>query len=273
MTLRKTTSLTTLLSFILLLATSIILYVAPQGKIAFWANWKIWGLGKEEWGALHTNLGFLFIIAGIFHTVVNWNCIVAYLKNKKKEFKMFTADFNVALLITLLVTLFTLFELPPIHAVQVFNESIKETAAEKYGEPPYGHAESSTLESFCKRTRIDLGGSIGKLEKADLQAVSADATLAEIAKANKMTPQQVYNIIKPAPPKDGKKEMASRPGMGFGRKTLSGICAEYGIDTQATVQGLESLGIEAAAGWSMREIGEKNDMEPYSVFDAIRQLQ
>jgi len=273
MTLRKTTSLTTLLSFILLLVTSVILYVTPQGKIAFWANWKIMGLGKEEWGALHTNLGFLFIIAGIVHTLVNWNCIMTYLKNKKKEFKMFTADFNIALLITLLITLFTLFELPPIHAVQVFNESLKETAAEKYGEPPYGHAESSTLKTFCKRTRIDLKDSVKKLEKADLQAVSTDATLAEIAKANNITPQQVYILIKPAPAKEGKKEMTSKPGMGFGRKKLSSICAEYGIDTNATVQGLKGLGIEAAPGWSMREIGEKNDMEPYSVFDAIRQLQ
>ena len=65
MTLRKTTSLTTLTSFILLLFTSIILYVTPQGKIAFWANWKMLGIGKEEWGALHTNLGFL-AMTGLF---------------------------------------------------------------------------------------------------------------------------------------------------------------------------------------------------------------
>ena len=273
MTLRKTTSLATLLSFILLLVTSVVLYVAPQGKIAFWADWKIWGLGKEEWGALHTNLGLLFVIAGILHTAVNWNCIVAYLKNKKKEFKMFTADFNVALAITLVVTFFTLFELPPVHAVQVFNHSIKETAAEKYGEPPYGHAESSTLKTFCKRTRTDLKDSVKKLEKADLQSVSVDATLAEIAKANHMTPQQVYALIKSAPAREGKKGMGAKPGMGFGRKKLSDICDEYGIDTAATVKGLEGLGIEAAPGLSMREIGEKNDMEPRSVFDAIRQLQ
>jgi uncharacterized membrane protein len=72
MKLRKTTSLTTLLSFILLLVTSIIMYVTPQGKIAFWANWEIAGLNKEQWGALHTNLGILFVAAGLVHTVLNW---------------------------------------------------------------------------------------------------------------------------------------------------------------------------------------------------------
>ena len=35
MSLRKVTSLTTLLSFILLIITSVVLYITPQGKIAF----------------------------------------------------------------------------------------------------------------------------------------------------------------------------------------------------------------------------------------------
>ena len=273
MSLRKVTSLTTLLSFILLIITSIILYITPQGKIAFWANWDCWGLGKEEWGALHTNLGLLFLIAGIIHTVLNWKPIVAYMKNKAKKLKVFTVDFNISLVITLIITVMTLFNLPPIHSIQTFNESLKEAAAEKYGEPPYGHAEASSLKSFCQRTGLDLKDSIGKLKKAGLKSVSAEATLAEIAQANGATPQQVYVVIKPAPPKDGKKEIPMKPGMGFGRKAILSICSEYGLDLQTTVQGLEGLGIESAPEWSMKEIAEKNDMEPYTVFDSIRQLQ
>ncbi len=273
MTLRKTTSLTTMLSFFLLLVTGAVLYVAPRGKIAFWADWKILGLDKGQWVALHTNIGFLFVIAGAIHSIVNWRCIVAYLKNRKKQVRMFVADFNVALAVTLFVTIFTLFELPPIRAVQACNQSIKNKAAEKYGEPPYGHAESSTLKKFCRHTRLDLDDSVGKLEKAGLQGISPDATLAEIAKANKMSPQQVYALIRPVPPKEGKKKMPSRPGMGFGRKRLSDFCAKYGLDTAATIEGLKGLGIEAAPDDSMREIGEKNNMDPRSIFDALRQLQ
>ena len=273
MTLRKTTSLTTLLSFILLLITSIILYVTPQGKVAFWANWEMAGLGKEQWGALHTNLGLLFIIAGIIHTVLNWQPIMAYLKNKAKEFKMFTVDFNIALVITLFITLFTLFELPPINAVQEFNHKLKEAAAEEYGEPPYGHAETSPLQSFCKRTGLDLKDSLKKLNKADLEAVSAQATLAEIAKANGMTPQQVYALIKPAPLAAGEtKEMPESPGMGFGRKTLESVCEKYGLDQQAIIQGLEGLGIKATAEGAMKEMAEQNDMDPHALYEAIRQL-
>lgn len=274
MSLRKITSLTTLLSFILLIVTSIILYITPQGKIAFWANWSCWGIGKEEWGALHTNLGFLFIIAGIIHTVLNWKPIVVYMKNKAKKLKVFTADFNISLAITLIITGMTLFNLPPIHSIQTFNESLKEAAAEKYGEPPYGHAEASPLQSLCKRTGIELNEALKKLEKANLQAVSAQATLAEIANANGMTPQQVYNIFQPELPKEGEtKPMPENAGMGFGRKALAGICAEYGMDVQSIIDGLKGLGIEAAAETSIKEIAENNAMDPHGLYEVLRQLQ
>jgi predicted DNA-binding protein YlxM (UPF0122 family) len=273
MSLRKVTSLTTLLAFILLITTSIILYITPQGKIAFWANWSYWGIGKEEWGALHTNLGFLFIIAGLIHTVLNWKPIMAYLKNKAKQFKMFTVDFNIALGITLVITGMTLFRLPPINAIQTFNTSLKDAAAQTYGEPPYGHAEASTLKLFCKRTGLDLKDSIKKLEKKQLTSVAADATLAEMAKANDMTPQQVYDFIKPALAEGKEKGMPEKPGFGFGRKALTRICAEYGLDLQNTIDGLETLGIEATGEASMKDIAEKNKMEPHTVFEAIRQLQ
>jgi hypothetical protein len=162
MNLRKTTSLTTLLSFILLLFTSFILYVAPQGKVAYWANWKLLGIGKEPWAALHTNLGILFVVAGIIHTILNVKAITAYLK-KAQKIKIFTGDFNLALAITLFVTLVTFFELPPLHSIQKLNESLKDAAADKYGDPPYGHAEVSTLSTFCKRLALPLDESIQKL--------------------------------------------------------------------------------------------------------------
>lgn len=195
MTFRKTTSLTTLVSFILLLLSSIILYVTPQGKIAFWANWKMLGLNKEQWEALHTNLGFLFIVAGITHTVLNWKSIIAYLKNKSQQFKIFTADFNLALGITLIITLLTLLELPPIIGIRNFNNDLKAAAAKKYGKPPYSHAEASPLNSFCKRTGLELETAIAQLNTAGIEGVSKDATLADLAEANGKTPQQIYETM------------------------------------------------------------------------------
>ncbi len=274
MTLRKTTSLTTLLSFILLLATSIILYVTPQGKVAFWANWKILGLDKERWGALHTNIGILFIVAGAIHTILNWKPIVAYLRNRAQRIRVFTADFNAALGATLFIALFTLWELPPVNAIQDFGESIKTAASQKYGEPPYGHAETSSLKSFCSRTGIDLQEALSKLQMARLKGVSEQATLADIALANALSPQQVYALFQPPPPKEGEvREMPESPGMGFGKKTLAAVCKEYGLDEDQIRQSLGGYGIEAKGDATMKGIAEAAGMDPHALYETIRGLQ
>ncbi|WP_372808218.1 DUF4405 domain-containing protein [Pontiella sp.] len=270
MTLRKTTSLTTLLSFILLLFTSIILYLTPQGKIAFWANWKMLGIGKEEWGALHTNLGFLFIIAGILHTVLNWKPIVTYLKNKTQQLKVFTGDFNLALGITLVIVAFTMLEWQPIHAIQVLGENIKDAAAEKYGEPPYGHAEASPLKSFCKKTGLDTAESVAALKAANFVGVSPEATLAEIAEANGMTPQQVYNLLKPAP---AEGRMPANPGSGLGKRTVAEICESAGLDTATMIKDLKSVGIEAEPASKLKDLADQNALDPRDVYDIMLGLR
>ena len=197
---------------------------------------------------------------------LKWN------KQNSKKLRIFTTDFCIALAITLFITLFTLFELPPLSSVQAFNDKLKEAAAEEYGEPPYGHAEASSLKSFCRRTGIELTDATAKLAAAKLQGVSPDATLAEIATANRMTPQQLFNTFKPAPVAGEAKTLPPQPGMGFGRKPLSSVCAEYGLDLDTIIEGLKSRGIEATSESSMKEIGENNGMDPHAVFEVIREL-
>jgi hypothetical protein len=61
--------------------------------------------------------------------------MIAYIKNKvknkAKELKVFTADFNIALVLTLIIAAGTLFNIPPMSTVINFGESIKKTAAKK----------------------------------------------------------------------------------------------------------------------------------------------
>ena len=104
MKMKKLTSLVSLLSFIVTFLTSVILYIVPHGRVAYWSNWKLWGLTKEQWAAIHTNVGFLFLAALLFHLYFNWKPMISYLKNKARQFTLFTKEFNVALLITVLTT-------------------------------------------------------------------------------------------------------------------------------------------------------------------------
>ena len=82
--LRKIVSLTALTSFLLTIVTSVVLYIAPQGRIAYWSDWHLLGLTKTQWGNLHINLGTLFLIALCVHIYYNWKPITAYLSKARK---------------------------------------------------------------------------------------------------------------------------------------------------------------------------------------------
>ena len=62
-------------------------------------------------------------------------------------------------------------------------------------------------------------------------------------------------------------------GTGLGRKSLSEVCRQYDLVVRTTITGLKGLGIEASADDSMKEICEKNDMDPHTLFETIQQLQ
>ena len=126
MKIRKITSLTASFAFILMLLTSVILYVVPQGRVAYWADWRFLGLSKTEWGNLHINLGLLFLIALVLHIYYNWKPLMSYLKDKARKMKVFTSEFNVALVITILFIIGTYFLAAPFSWVMNLNDHFKD---------------------------------------------------------------------------------------------------------------------------------------------------
>lgn len=275
MTARKTTSLTMLLSFIPLVLTSIVLYVVPEGRVAYWSDWRWLGLSKSQWGDIHINLGWLFLGAGLLHLFFNWKPIVAYMKNRSRELKVFTGDFNIALALTVIFTVGTLMYIPPFSSILDFGVSFKDAAAEKYGEPPYGHAELSSLKTLSRRTGLDLEKVEEHLKEAEVTFTSLDQTVLEIAKANKVTPKAIYDIAQKAEvqPEPGvAKQFPSEPAPGLGRKILGDICAEYGLDTEKIIQALKNKGVNADPALSLKAIATENNTDPHALYEILYEV-
>ena len=267
MNLRKTTALTALISFILEVLTSVILYVVPQGRVAYWSDWHLWGLSKTQWGDLHINLGVLMLAAICLHIYYNWSPIKAYLKDKTKSLKVFTASFNIALAVCIIFSIGTYFEVPPFSTILSISAGIKDEAAVKYGEPPYGHAELSTLSSFSKKVALDLDESLVKLNNAGIKGVSPEITLAEIARINGITPKKVFDIIKPVESKNLNGGLPKVPPSGIGRKTLQEICLEYGIAMLEVQEFLASKGYNSSGYSTIKTIGSEYKRNPHDIYD------
>ncbi len=198
MKMRKIVSLTAALSFLLMVLTSIVLHIVPHGRVAYWADWRLWGLTKSDWGNIHINLGLLFLTALFLHIYYNWKPLVSYLKDKSKQIKVFTPEFNVAIVVTIGFVVGSCFLVPPFSWVMTLNDYIKDAGVEKYGEPPYGHAEQSSLKTFCKKMNLDIGKSMELLNQAGYSVENGDITLEEIGRRFNTPPQQIFERIRPA---------------------------------------------------------------------------
>ena len=269
--LRKVTSLTSFLSFIITLVTSVVLYIVPQGRVAYWADWHFMGLSKEQWGDIHITVGTLFIVVSLIHVWLNWKPMMAYMKNQARELVVMTKPMIVSVAITLFVTVGTLFGLPPMQQVIDFGVSIKDDAMDVYGNPPYGHAEQSPLKKFCGFLGFDVNEALAALYKAGYDAsITAETEVKDIARSKGVSPQQVYNVIRSALAHDPFAVMPDTPPEGTGKLTLNDICKSYGLPVDGAVARLAKKSITASGEMTLKEIGKNSGMNPHDIYNALR---
>lgn len=265
MQLRRTTSLTAMVSFILLILTSIILYIVPEGRVAYWSDWHLFGLSKTQWGDLHVNLGVLFLIAICLHIYYNWKPIVNYLKNKTKELKIVTADFNAALILCLIFALGTYFMIPPFNWILDISGAIKDSAAIKYGEPPYGHAELSSIKSIASKMGLNLDDSLQRLKTAQIVFKDQDQTILDIARANAVSPKEIYAVMAPQP----SSSLPKIPLPGTGNKTLRQLGDQFKINPAEIAAELKQNGIQTDLDTRIKDIAEKHAKTAIEIYDII----
>ena len=270
--LRKVVSLTAALSFLGLILTSIILYIVPQGRVAYWAGWKLWGLTKTQWTNLHINLGVLFVLAVLLHIYYNWKPMISYLKDTSKKIRIFTPNFNIAVAVTCVVILGTYFEIPPMSTVIEIGDKISQQANKRYGEPPYGHAELSSLKIFCKRVDLDLNSCLKRLREKGIKVESGKQTVREIARLNGITPQKLYELMKSGFD-EGRRTavLPLKPSPGFAKYLLTEICQKYRLNLSEILHILSRNGIEARVEMNLKAIAEKNGVSPQDVYYFMRE--
>ena len=273
MSLRRIVSLTLFLAIAMMLTSSIILYIVPQGRIAYWGDWTLLGLSKTHWGNLHTNSGLLMLIAASFHLYYNWRPVTSYMKDKARNFRLFTPNFNAALGVTAVVATLTLLELPPMVWIQDLGGSIKDDGALAMGEPPYGHAEESGLRVFLRNVGLDPEVAKANLAAEGIEVTDPDVVIADLAHDHGLSPQALFEIMKG--PEDqrptGPKPIPTTMPTGSGKLTLETFCQTYNRDVAEAVKILEAGGVKVDPGHTLKDIAAANEMEALDLLDALRE--
>jgi len=270
--LKKVVSLTLFFSLFFLLFTSLVVFVEPPARVASWADWTFLGLSRESWDAAHLGMGLLFAVAGIMHLGLNWDTLIDHLRDADGAVVVFTKPLVLGAIVSLAVFIGSLAGFPPVRQLVMLSDFIKGRTAEIYGEPPYPRAERASLAEFARRMGIGQDKALALLRLRNIKAQSADQTLAEIARDNGVAPGGVFEALKmvmepsggvtPGLPKD--------PPPGLGRRKLSDICEEYGLDVRSVIGRLGNAGLRAQSAWTLAEVARNNNALPITVYDVLR---
>jgi hypothetical protein len=261
--------------------TGLILIIVPEGRVAYWGGWQLLGLNKSQYGELHTATSLLFLIVSILHIYLNWKAIMQYLKNRAKNFVLFTPNFVVALIITTAVFMGAYYKVSPFSDLFIWQSDVDDYWADKYGEPPFGHAELVGLKNFSKKMDLDFTKVKEILNKNGIKYDNENETLLQIAKKNNKTPQDIYLLIKDAeigadinevkPETSKVEEKMPAEGSGLGKKNILSVIEEYGLDKNLAFSNLKKAGIKFDEKSLMKDMAAQIGVTPIDLFKIMKE--
>jgi hypothetical protein len=196
-----------------ILVSGLVLYVAPKGRIAHWTDWSVCALGKEEWAAVHINIGVLVAISAAVHVWLNWTSLWNYIKRKTTSGLRRRFELPATLGIVCVVVGGTLIEVPPFSSVIAFNDRVKAYWAENAPAAPVPHAEEMSLGEFADCLSLSTREVVTALAKEGFPVEDASTSLAAFARQQEMAPNEIYEAIKRHYP-----VLGALPHRGYGRR-------------------------------------------------------
>ena len=270
---RKITSLSMAMSFLVMVYTGGMLFVAPHGKVANWSNWELWGLDKTEYTNIHVTSMVVLVFFFVWHMYYNWKPLMSYMKNKTSGFTVTKKEFLIALALNVFFIGGTLALIQPFSGFLAFEEDIKMMWTETYGEPPYGHAEDSTLNVFCSRTSIDCTKAKSSLRNQNILFDDRES-IGDIARKNQTTPNAIYQMIKQGQSAQTSIEHtdSNTPPM-LGKRTLNELSSEGNIDLQKSLSYLQAKNINGLSeNTQIKTISSELGMSNADLYRALIRL-
>ncbi len=168
-------------------------------------------------------------------------------------------------LITILLFVFTLLELPPFSSLIELGEDLTDSWSSEQTEPPAPHAESMTFDALAKAINKPMEGLLANLNQNNIIA-QQDEIVRDVAEKYNLTPMELFKKMKTFKTTDSSSPYSGR---GLGRKTMREICKTVQIDLENSLLLLKKNGINAGAEMTLKNIAGEYDMKPIDIMKII----
>ena len=269
-------SLLTALSFLIMATSGLILFIVPQGRIASWVDWRFLGLAREQWGDMHISTSLLFVLAGVWHTAINWRALVGYFRDRTRKTVALKGELAVAALMTVFFTVGAVYKIPPVSYVLALNETVKSAwVRTPADEPVVAHGELLAFSAFAKKADIPLDAALAELRRQGVRVAGPDEKLIDIARNNDTSPAALYQRIEKLALSsavvlwDEPRVTDRYDGKGIGRRTLADLCTETGVDTALAVRKLTERGLKASPEDTLKALADQSAQTPIDVLKIV----
>ncbi len=219
------------LSFILMVVTGLVLFIAPSCRIAEETSWTVLGHDKDQWVAVHIWLSLAFVVASVIHIYLNWKVLLSYFKSKVRKTWAFRAEWLAALVICAVLYTGSAAEVPPFSSLIAWKETFKHPEGEGSGRGAglrRGQGTGQQLLNDAGHNQPDSAG------------------------------EQQNNTEQHQRPEHG----PGRTGGGMGRMTLRQFCSDEAIELSRAISQLKKQGAKARETMTMREIADSLGVHP-----------
>lgn len=270
-------------SFLVLVVSGFVLYIAPSGRVANWSKWTLVGLEKGQWEAIHIIWGLVFIIATIFHLKFNWAIFKSYFKNIGKEIKSLRWQEVVASTLLAIVLIWGAAAGWPVFSDVVnFGENFKgyweETSPILQLEP-----DKMTLEELADHFGVT-PQAINNYLTHELGFLPMNATETLEDYKHRLDEEgvlkedtgvwDIYYKLEEHFSQVGTGESSSEQSGysrgGWGRYTISEIAEKEGVTVEVALQRLKAQGIEASADTTVRTIMDEYGLTAEDIIAIIK---
>ncbi|HRZ38761.1 MAG TPA: DUF4405 domain-containing protein [Candidatus Paceibacterota bacterium] len=304
---RAMTSVMLTASSLVLLASGIVLFVAPPGRVANWSDWRILGLTKHDWSGLHVWFATVFVVVALVHLVFNVRPLVNYFRSRLTRRFAVRREWAVALALCGLILAGTRLGWPPFSSLLALNEEVKRSWEDPRAQAPIPHAELLTLEALSSQTGVPFETAVERLEARGATDAQPDIVVEDFARINALTPQRVFEIIQGQRARGGGGGRGGTPevtgtgsgeergsgarsggggfgrggggggggygggGSGAGRMTIEQYCADQQIDIEKAIDLLKAKGVQASPSQTLREVAQQNGLtRPSELIEMLR---
>ncbi len=247
---------------VIVILTGLVLYIMPPGRMAYWTDWRLLGLDKDQWEALHILFGLLMMFLAFWHLYLNWKPFKLYLGSLKAPGKAFVSVTLAALILASLAVK----DLPPAGWLMALRARLKASWGKPSVPPPIPHAELLSLEALLKREKIPAEKALPFLQKHGIKVPSLRLNLKELARINRTTPADLYGLLLKLKGNRRFPSSISRPG----RRTLAEVCRLLELEPRVCRKILEKHGIKPDWEVPLRELAFAHGTTPREIVEWLK---